>query len=650
MIIKVALFGNPNTGKSSIFNNLTGANQKVGNFPGITVDRHSAELEINGQRIDLIDFPGTYSLYPSSKDEEIVYQVLTNKNDSDYPDLALVTVDASNLERNLFLFSQIQDLGIPTVLIINMLDIAKRKNIDINIEELGKLFPNTPIVQCNPRIKLGIDRLRIAITEKLNISKSSTSAVEYRPAAKTDFESQKKENHARSQQIQKLVPFCMSQNFSVDAGKTNKIDTILLHPFFGYLILFSVLFGVFQLIYSFASIPMDLIDSGFGFLASWSKSILPEGILSDLLTEAIIPGLGGVLIFVPQIALLFFFLSLMEESGYMARVVFLFDRIMKPFGMAGRSVVPLMSSVACAIPGIMSARTIANSKERLITILVAPLMSCSARIPVFTILIALVIPKTYVLGVFNMQGLVMLALYLMGIVFALIVAWVLHKLFKTKEKSFLLLELPTYKAPRWANIGIDLLLKVKSFCFDAGKIILAISILLWFLASFGWKNEIQDAVNKIPKPLNNTQIEMYDQEVASVKLENSYMGKLGKAIEPVIQPLGYDWKIGISLIASFAAREVFVGSLATIYSVNEDKQISLINKMRAEKYSLTHKPVWTLATGLSLMVFYVFAMQCMATLGVVKRETKTWKWPLLQTLYLGVLAYGMAFATFKFFS
>jgi ferrous iron transport protein B len=649
-MIKVALFGNPNTGKSSVFNNLTGANQKVGNFPGITVDRHSAELEINGQKIDLIDFPGTYSLYPSSKDEEIVYQVLTNKDDSDYPDLALVTVDASNLERNLFLFSQIQDLGIPTILIVNMLDIAKRKNIEINFDELAKLLPNTPIVQCNPRIKLGIDRLRNAITEKLNLPKSSISAVEYTPADKTDFESQKKENHARSQQIQSFVPFCMSENFSTNAGKTNKIDAVLLHPFWGYVILFTVLFGIFQLIYSFASIPMDLIDSGFGALATWSKAMLPAGILSDLLTEAIIPGLGGVLIFVPQIALLFFFLSLMEESGYMARVVFLFDRIMKPFGMAGRSVVPLMSSVACAIPGVMAARTIANSKERLITILVAPLMSCSARIPVFTILIALVIPKTYVLGVFNMQGLVMLGLYLMGIIFALFVAWVLHKIFKTEEKSFLLLELPTYKSPRWANISIDLLLKVKSFCLDAGKIILAISILLWFLASFGWGNQIEHAVNKLPKPKNSTEVELYEQQVASVRLENSYMGKLGKAIEPVIRPLGYDWKIGISLIASFAAREVFVGSLATIYSVNEDKQSSLINKMKAERHSRTRAPVWTLATGLSLMVFYVFAMQCMATLGVVKRETKTWKWPLLQTLYLGILAYGMAFATFTIFS
>ncbi len=647
--MKVALFGNPNTGKSSIFNSLTGAKQQVGNFPGITVDRYSANFQLNEFSIELIDFPGTYSIYPNSKDEEIVYDVLTNTNHSDYPDLAIITLDASNLERNLFLLTQINDLNIPYLVVLNMMDIAQSKNIKIDLDALANQFNGITLVQCNARIKLGIDRLKDAISKQLQLIDVRDKHSNYRPASKDDLESQKVDNIERSQRIQAIIPLIQSENDGIRTNKTNRIDKVLLHPFWGYIILFTVLFSVFQLIYSFASIPMDFIDTSFGYFSEWTKSVLPAGVTTDIISEAIIPGLGGVLIFVPQITLLFFFLSLMEESGYMARVVFLFDRLMRPFGMAGRSIVPLMSSVACAIPGVMATRTIPNAKERLITILVAPLMSCSARIPVYSILIALVIPKTMVAGIFSLQGLVLLGLYLMGIVFALLMAWILHLIFKSKEASFLLLELPTYKAPRWANISIDLMLKVKTFCFDAGKIILAISVLLWFLASYGWGDAIQKSIREIPKPQKGENIENYEAKVASAKLENSFMGIIGKTIEPAIKPLGYDWKIGISLIASFAAREVFVGSLATIYSVNQDKRSSLLAKMKAEKISGTNKPVWNLASGLSLMVFYVFAMQCMATLSIVKRETKSWKWPLFQTAYLGILAYGMAFVTFKIF-
>jgi ferrous iron transport protein B len=648
---KIALFGNPNTGKSSIFNRLTGLKQHVGNFPGVTVDKSSGILTHEGQKAEIVDFPGTYSIYPRSLDEQVVYQVISNPQHPDYPDLALVVVDASNLERNLLLFSQIYDLGIPTILLLNMTDIAQRRNIVLDLEALKQAFPNTRVLRTNARIGTGFPELKEAIFATVSSSTHTSFGPNAEPYALEDTVGQSADTTERFDRIQTLLKRIVSIS-ETTASQSRKIDHWLTHPILGYVIFFVLLLGIFQTVFTLAAYPMDWIDAGMSSLASWIGTTLPAGIFNALLTEGILPGIGGVLVFIPQIALLFFLLSILEETGYMARVVFLMDRLMRPFGLNGKSVVPLISSAACAIPGIMSARTISSWNERITTILVAPLISCSARIPVYTLLISLVIPAKTIGGFINLQGLVLFALYALGIVSALAVAWVMKFFFKNKELSVFLLELPSYKGPRWGNVGLTVFTKVRIFVLDAGKIILAISIILWALASFGPGTEMDDYANKVPFPKIETaeNLEAYNDHIASVKLEHSYMGYMGKAIEPVIRPLGYDWKMGISLLTSFAAREVFVGSLATIYSVHQDDDPEpLIERMRAEKHA-DGTPVYTLASGLSLLVFYVYAMQCMATLAVVKRETKSWKWPLIQVGYMGVLAYLGAFIVYQIFS
>ena len=651
--MKIALLGNPNTGKSSIFNLLTGLRQHVGNFPGITVDKKVGTLIIDQDHHEIIDFPGTYSIYPHSKDEEVVYDILSNSHHKDFPDVAVVVVDASNLHRNLFLFSQVYDLGIPTVLVLNMSDVAQRKGISIDESELQKEFPSTTIVSTNARVGLGKTRIIDAIK---NVKKEQAPLFlpDAKLATRLDVEAQEQEAQDRYDKIEKVIAKVEHQSVKEENDTlTSKLDKILVHPIFGYLIFASILLIIFQFIFSFASVPMDFIDGVFGTFSDWISTTLPEGVFNDLLSQGIVPGIGGVVIFIPQIALLFFFISILEESGYLARVVFIMDRLMRPFGLNGKSVVPLMSSVACAIPGVMATRTIADWKERIITILVAPLMSCSARIPVYTLLIALVIPEEKVAGIFNLQGLVLFALYTLGVVAALLVAIVLKWIIRSKEKGYLLLEMPSYKMPRWGNVGITVLEKVKVFVFDAGKVILAISIILWALATYGPADRMQNAEITAQATAKQQQLNEEDAStlVASAKLEQSYIGIMGKSIEPIIKPLGYDWKMGISLITSFAAREVFVGSLATIYAVHDDGEENkpLKEKLLAEKLP-NGKPVYNLASGLSLMVFYVFAMQCMATLAVVKRETKSWKWPLIQVAFMGVLAYLGAFITYSIFS
>lgn len=649
--MKFALLGNPNTGKTSVFNMLTGLHQHVGNFPGVTVDKKVGKISLNEETHELIDFPGTYSIYPRSKDEEVVYKSISNKEDKNHPDALIVVVDASNLERNLLLFSQLYDLQIPTLMVLNMSDLAKRKNIHYNIEVLQALFPEATIVESNARVKFGKQNILDALTN-LKERKGHTFLASSDIALIEDIQQQEVETKERFEKIAASVQKIEQKTEKV-IPKTRGIDKFLVHPVFGYLFFAIVLLIVFQFVYAFASIPMDLIDGAFASLSDWMNGVLPKGNLSDLITQGIIPGIGGVVIFIPQIALLFFFIAVLEETGYLSRVVFIMDRLMRPFGLNGKSVVPLMSSVACAIPGVMSARTIADWKERMITIMVAPLMSCSARIPVYTLLIALVIPDKTVLGFMNLQGLVLFGLYALGTVSALLIAVILKFIIKTKEKGFLMLEMPSYKFPKWQNVGLTVWEKVKVFVWDAGKIILAISIVLWGLATFGPAEKMEEAgilAEKEGIELGLSQEEI-DQNIASAKLENSYIGILGKGIEPVIEPLGYDWKIGISLITSFAAREVFVGSMATIYAVGDDSEVSrpLLDKMRAEKHA-DGTPVYSLATGVSLMVFYVFAMQCMATLAVVKRETKSWKWPLIQMGYMGVLAYIGAWITFLMLS
>ena len=649
--MKIALLGNPNTGKSSVFNMLTGLRQHVGNFPGITVDKKIGEIVLENEKHELVDFPGTYSLYPRSKDEEVVFNSLCNKENLDYPDAIIVVVDASNLERNLLFFSQVYDLQIPTVLLLNMTDLAKKQNKKINIEQLALVFPEATIVEAIARVKSGKNAVLSAISN-LKERKGHVFNENISIASSKDIVAQEKGTEKRFNILKELIPK-LEIVLEKKERPSNKWDRILVHPIYGYLIFASILLIIFQFIYAFASIPMDFIDGTFASLSGWMSESLPKGMLTDLLTEGIIPGVGGVIIFIPQIALLFFFISILEETGYLSRVVFIMDKLMRPFGLNGKSVVPLMSSVACAIPGVMSARTISDWKERLITIMVAPLMSCSARVPVYTILIALVIPNKMVFGFINIQGLVLFGLYALGLFSALGVAMIMKLFIKKKEKGFLMLEMPSYKMPRLQNIGITVVEKVKIFVWDAGKIILSISIILWFLASYGPSDRINSAVSKVNIQAVELDFskEQTDQAVAAAKIENSYIGILGKTIEPVIAPIGYDWKIGISLITSFAAREVFVGSMATIYAVSDNgaKNQPLIEKMRNEKNSLG-KPVFSLATGVSLMVFYVFAMQCMATLAVVKRETKSWKWPLIQVGYMGALAYLGAWISFTLLS
>lgn len=641
--MKIALVGNPNTGKSSVFNMLTGLRQHVGNFPGVTVDVKKGNLRVGSSDAELIDLPGTYSIYPRSADEQVVYDSLIAEDFKDRPDAVMVVLDSSNMKRNLLIASQVYDLGHPTLFVLNMHDVAKKRGISIDLEGFKKHFPEASFVSANARAGMGKSNILEALEQLTERSQTS-----FTPCDSKDLEGQEQETVERYARINAMLPdierIVTKQDF------VSRWDKILIHPVFGYAIFAAILLIIFQFIFEFSGIPMDLIDGAFGSLSEWTSSVMPEGVFTDLLTEGIISGIGGVVIFIPQIALLFFFITVLEETGYLARVVFIMDRLVRPLGLNGKSVVPMMSSIACAIPGVMGARTIADRKERLITILVAPLMSCSARIPVYTLLIALVIPDTLVWGIFNAQGLVLFGLYFLGTFMALVVAFILKVLIKTDEKGFLLLELPPYKAPRWGNVGLVVLEKVRIFVWDAGRIILAISILLWALASYGPSERMQTAENQAKMDAQTQGLDeaATDQLVAAAKLENSYIGIMGKTIEPAIEPLGYDWKIGISLITSFAAREVFVGSMATIYAVEDDgeEQVPLMDKMRSEKRS-DGTPVYSLAAGVSLMVFYAFAMMCMATLAVVKRETKSWKWPLVQLGYMGVLAYFGALITYQ---
>lgn len=687
---KIALIGNPNSGKSSLFNQLTGLSQKIGNFPGVTVDKKIGSCRLNDHIVaELIDLPGTYSLYPRSVDERIVFEILSNPQDADYPDLALVVADASNLRRNLFLFTQILDLGIPTVLALNMVDTAAESGISIDAQALSKKF-GVRVIPINARKGEGLEELKHALAnpdirehDKMYVIPAPEMELvqkvkehfgfnnDYRAfqlIQQSDYGSrlsveekkllgqwrlehhfqgerlQREETIQRYQIISELLRNTTAQGkVSRKAGLTTRLDAIFTHKIWGYLIFFFVLFGIFQSVFAWASIPMDFIDSTVSSLSFWLAEMLPGGPLTDLLTEGIIPGIGGVLIFIPQIAILFGFIAVLEETGYMSRVVFLMDKLMRNFGLNGKSVVPLISGVACAIPAVMAARNIDNWKERMITIMVTPLMSCSARLPVYTILIALAVPNEYVLGFISLQGLALMGMYLLGFLAAIGSAYLMKVFLKTKERSYFIMELPLYRSPRWKNVGLTILEKSRTFVFEAGKIILAISIILWVLASYGPGDKIDHAEQYLRQELGDATLtdQEFQDKLAAFKLENSYAGYFGKAIEPGIKPLGFDWKIGIALITSFAAREVFVGTMATIYSVGsgaEDNQ-TVKNRMQSEINPETGEPMFTVALAFSLMVFYAFAMQCMSTVAVVYRETKSWKWPVIQATYMTGLAY-----------
>jgi len=693
--INVALIGNPNTGKTSVFNALTGLNQKVGNYPGITVDKKQGICKLSrGVKAHILDLPGTYSLNASSLDENVVIELLLNKNDKDYPDVAVIVSDVENLKRNLLLFTQIKDLKIPTLLVINMSDVMKRKGISLDVDVLEEKL-NTKIALVSTRKGTGIQELKklieqykilpkkqcldastiepayferlqkafpnqdiyklwLVITQDANFGKVSRQELDvskFKTKSTSELKRlQQKEAIKRYQFINNVLKEGQNIDRSKARDLRSKLDRVLIHKVWGYVIFFIILLTIFQAIYDWATFPMDLIDTTFAGLAEWVKSSYPNGgKVTDLVAEGIVSGIGGIVIFIPQIAFLFLFISILEESGYMSRVVFLMDRIMRRFGLSGKSLVPLISGTACAIPAVMATRNIENWKERLITILVTPFTTCSARLPVYLIIIALVIPEGYIFGL-SYQALTLMLLYLIGFGMAVFSAYVLDRIMKTNRKTFFVVEMPNYKLPLLKNVLITVFEKTKTFVFEAGKIILAISVILWVLASYGPGEKFNNAEAIVAEQYADLSDAKIDDKVAAYRLEHSYIGIIGKTIEPVIKPLGYDWKIGIGLVASFAAREVFVGTLATIYSVGsatENESIDTIKtKMSNEIYEYGSK-VFTFASGISLLLFYAFAMQCMSTLAIVKRETKSWKWPMIQLIGMSTIAYIFALIAFQ---
>ncbi|KXX70075.1 ferrous iron transport protein B [Flammeovirga sp. SJP92] len=702
--LQIALLGNPNVGKSSVFNQLTGLRQKVGNFPGVTVDKKVGSTTLRkGQDATVIDFPGTYSLYPTSSDEKVVLNTFANPNSKDYPNVIIYIADITNLERHLLLLTQVQELNIPVVLGLNMSDIAVKKGQQTDVDQLSKKL-NVPVISINGRTGEGIELLKKAVLEvtKQPVSTAEAYAFQKNEAEKlvikeilqsesidnpyqaslwahhvddlsflkaetkqnintiranhdyNDMRFQIDETLQRYNFISPLVQNVVKENHQLNASSlTDKIDKIITHKVFGPIIFFALLLLVFQSIFSWASAPMDWIDGGIANLGEYLKEILPSGWATDLLLDGVLAGLGGVLVFVPQITILFFLISLMEESGYMSRAVYMFDRMMMKFGMSGRSIISLISGGACAIPAVMATRAISNWKERMITIMVTPLISCSARIPVYAILVAFAVPNESVWGIFSLQGLAFMGLYLLGIVATLGAGMIFKLILKSDAPSFMAMELPSYKMPYWKNVALTVSEKVSTFVTEAGKVIIVISIILWAMATYGPGNSIEEAATKAEVELQDMNLDEVASAdyIASKELEASYVGILGKTIEPIFEPLGFDWKISIALVTSFAAREVFVGTMATIYSVGsaEDDITPLREKLTSSVNPVTGEHEFTKATAYSLMIFYVFAMQCMATLAVVKRETKGWRWPFIQFAYMSALAYFGALITYNIF-
>jgi len=691
----IALVGNPNVGKSSLFNQLTGLTQKIGNFPGVTVEKKEGSFVFQNHKISVTDLPGTYSLYPKSPDEQVVADFLSY-NSTEKPDLILCVLDAANLKRNLLLFTQLSDLGYPMVIALNMQDVAEKAGIAIQVGLLQSRL-KCPVIPINARNGEGLNEIKAAVTlMEPEARPSFFIAEEFNPSLASELRSRfavQNEyaalllahqylnsyslNEKDRQEIAQVLNKYQFQGKSLQAAETIRryslihellmgvvsvtppqrpgwsvqLDKVLTHRIFGYLSFLVILLVMFQAIFSWATLPMDLIDSGFTYANSWLKSVLPDNDLTSLLTDGIISGLGGIIIFIPQIALLFAFITILEESGYMARVMFIMDKIMRRFGLNGRSVVPLVSGVACAVPALMSTRVIDNKRDRLITIMVTPLMSCSARLPVFAVLIGLIVPQGRLWGVLSYQGLALMATYVIGILSAIGAAYIFSKFIKQKQKSFFIMELPIYQVPRWKNVLQAMYSRSLVFVTEAGKVILAISILLWALASYGPSEGMKLAETKVSQQVEKGELtaEAADGALQSAKLEASYAGILGKSIEPAIKPLGYDWKIGIALITSFAAREVFVGTISTIYNIGSDSDNTdtVKEKLRKEINPETGRPMYTPAVGASLIVFYIFAMQCMSTIATTFRETKSWKWTAIQFGYMTAMAYFGAFLVFR---
>ncbi len=692
----ISLLGNPNVGKTSLFNRITKLNQKVGNYPGITVEKREGKITANGNEYHIIDLPGTYTLFPNSLDEEVVLRTFINKENSDYPDLVVVVSEPNTLNRGIVIYQQVRESGLPAIFVVNMEDELEDKGIKIDYPKLEK-YLQTKVLTTDARNGKGIDTLienfelqvppyfgalelpsefspaleeakkifpleteyktwlHLAQEEAVGLSDDSIAQLK---AIRTKYnittqQLQKEEAILRHKNINKEFENFVQKSENKKLSNTEKIDNILLHPVFGYIIFFGILFFIFQAVYAWSGPLMDGVDNTFSSLGEYVATILPEGPLNSLIVNGIIAGIGGIIIFLPQIIILFLFISLMEETGYMSRVVFLMDRWLKPFGLNGKSVIPLMSGAACAIPAVMSARNIENPKERLLTMLVTPFMTCAARLPIYIVIIGLVIPDEKFLG-FNLQGITLFGMYILGVIGALFSALILNKIIKSVRKSFLIFELPIYKAPDWKNVLNTVWEKSSGFLIDAGKIILAISIILWVLGNFGPNDKFSNPEKYIALENPHYTEEQIEDDIIAFKTEYSYLGYLGRGIEPAIKPLGYDWKIGIGLLASFAAREVFVGTVAVVYSLGDEIDIedegqkqTLLDRMRSEINRNTGMQTYNFATGVSLLLFYAFAMQCMATIGVVRKETGSWSWTLIQTGFMTGLAYFTALIAYQ---
>ena len=696
----IALAGNPNSGKSSVFNQLTGLRQKVANFPGVTVEKKTGVCRLGEQEVLLVDLPGAYSLYPNSSDEQVVLNILANPGDENYPDALVYIADQTHLEKHFLLLTQILDLGIPCVLGLNMADMAEKQGMRVDAAGLSRLL-NIPVVNFSARLGTNLDSLKSEMARLLASPPPARQEAFHSPSeaeariisriqqdlgVENPYRALLLAHHADKyaflspEDKKQIAIICQEEKFQrtrqqiaetlkryehftpllrqclVESQErvtfTDRVDSVLTHRLWAPVIFFTLMFLVFQAVFAWAEAPMNWIEQSFGSLGSYVKETLPDGWLAQLLADGIIAGLGGIVVFVPQIGILFLIITILEEIGYMSRAAFISDRLMQQFGMNGRSVIALVSGGACAIPAIMSTRTIGNWKERLTTILVTPFISCSARIPVYAVLIGFVVPPTQV-GIFNLQGLAFMGLYLLGILAALGSAWVFKKILRSEDPSWLMLELPPYRWPVWRNVWLTVYEKVSSFVLEAGKVILLISIILWALASFGpgeGMARASEAAALQARQHNLGEAQAADLE-AALRMEASYAGHLGKVMEPFIEPLGFDWKIGIALLTSFAAREVFVGTMATLYSIGStDEEATIKEQMAQAVHPETGLKVYTPAASLSLLIFYVFALQCMSTLAVVKRETGSWKWPLLQFFFMGTLAYLGSLAAYQLLS
>jgi ferrous iron transport protein B len=711
--LKIALIGNPNSGKSTVFNQLTGLRQRTGNFPGVTVELKEADFRLpSGQEVVLLDLPGTYSLYPTSSDEKVVAAVLANPADPFFPDALVYVADVTKLEKHLLLFTQLLDLQIPVLLALNMSDSAAELGIKVNAAKLSDAL-GVPVIPISGRTGQNTMRLTVELEKLLKKKAAASSQSFYTPTesekqviqavqqnlgiknpyralqiahhaewlpflspaeketvaaiiSTKNFQSLRAQVDETLERYDRFIPISQAAIVQPPAfpdTPTDRIDAVLTHRIWGPFIFFAIMLLVFQAIFEWSAYPMDWIEGGFGQVSDWVTEHFPEAWYTELITDGILAGLGGILVFVPQIAILFLLISILEEVGYMSRVVFMFDKTMRRFGMNGRSMVALISGSACAVPAIMSSRTIGNWQERLITVMVTPFISCSARIPVYLVLIGLAVPAVKLGGVLSLQSLVFGAMYVLGLLTAFLAGWAMKRWLRRREPSFLAIELPVYRMPLWKNVFLNMWEKVLAFISGAGKIILIVSIALWALSRFGPGDSIKIADQSARHEAQTLGLDTTAANglVQQRRLEASWAGQAGKWMEPAIRPLGYDWKIGIALLTSFAAREVFTGTLAVLYNMGDaeadindraenEAKATLRERMKAEKFSDNGKPVYTLATALSLLVFYALAMQCMSTLAVVRRETGSWKWAFLQFGLMSGLAYIAAWAVYVAFS